>query len=268
MSGLVIAGFLATGAVAGLLAGLLGVGGGLIIVPALVAIFEASGFPSQHILHLALGTSLASIVFTSLSSLRAHNQRGAVQWRTVRGMAAGLMLGTFAGAWLAARLPSLGLKWFFVLFAYVVAAQMLSGFKPKPTRQLPGWGGLTVAGGVIGGVSSFVGIGGGSLSVPFMTLCNVAMQQAVGTSAALGLPIALAGLAGYALNGAGVAGLPAGSLGFVYLPALAGVVLASILTAPLGAALAHRLPVATLKKCFAALLILIASRMLIGLLNP
>lgn len=261
-----IAAFLAIGCAAGFLAGLLGVGGGLIIVPTLVAVFEANGFPSQHVLHIALGTSLASIVFTSISSLRAHHRKGAVDWTTVRGMAGGLAVGTLAGSWLAARLPSLGLKWFFVVFAYLVAAQMLSGFKPRPTRQLPGLGGLSAAGGAIGAVSSFVGIGGGSLSVPFMSWCNVPMQRAVGTSAALGLPIALAGLVGYAANGAGVSGLPAGSLGFVYLPALAGIVLASVLTAPVGAAVAHRLPVATLKKCFAALLIVLASRMLYGLL--
>lgn len=257
--------FLLIGAAAGFLAGLLGVGGGLIIVPALIAVFERGGFPEQHILHIALGTSLASIIFTAISSLRAHHARGAVQWPVVRLMAFGLAFGTFAGAWLAARLPSLGLKWFFILFAYLVAAQMLSGFKPKPSRQLPGGAGLLGAGGVIGGISAFVGIGGGSLSVPFLTLCNVNMQQAVGTSAALGLPIALGGLAGYALNGAGLDLLPPYSLGFVYLPALAGIVLASFLTAPLGAALAHRLPVARLKQCFAALLILIASRMLYSL---
>lgn len=257
--------FLATGALAGFLAGLLGVGGGLIIVPALVAVFESSGFASGHVLHMALGTSLASIVFTSISSLRAHHARGAVRWPVVGRMAAGLALGTFGGAWLAARLPSLGLKWFFVLFAYLVAIQMLAGFKPKPSRQLPKTGGLLASGGLIGAVSAFVGIGGGSLSVPFLTLCNLPMQQAVGTSAALGLPIALGGLAGYAFNGAGLAQLPAWSLGFVYLPALAGIVLASFATAPLGAALAHRLPVARLKQCFAALLIVIASRMLYSL---
>ncbi|MGQ5522779.1 sulfite exporter TauE/SafE family protein [Chitinimonas sp. PSY-7] len=257
--------FLATGCVAGFLAGLLGVGGGLIIVPALVTTFEVIGFPPEHLLHIALGTSLASIIFTSISSLRAHNERGAVQWTTVKGMAAGLVLGTFGGAWLAARLPSLGLKWFFVFFAYLVAAQMLSGFKPKPSRQLPGSGGLACAGGLIGTISAFVGIGGGSMSVPFLTLCNVPMQAAVGTSAALGLPIAVGGLAGYAFNGVGLNNLPAYSVGFVYLPALVGIVLASALVAPLGAAMAHRLPVARLKQCFAGLLILIASRMLYSL---
>ncbi|WP_199065220.1 sulfite exporter TauE/SafE family protein [Chitinimonas sp. BJB300] len=265
MSWLAISAFLATGCAAGFLAGLLGVGGGLIIVPALVAIFEANHFPPEHTLHIALGTSLASIIFTSISSLRAHHGRGAVQWTTVKGMAAGLALGTFGGAWLAAKIPSLGLKWFFVFFAYVVAAQMLSGFKPKPSRQLPGSSGLACAGGIIGTVSAFVGIGGGSMSVPFLTLCNMPLPAAIGTSAALGLPIALGGLAGYAFNGVGLSHLPAYSLGFVYLPALIGIVVASSLVAPLGATMAHRLPVARLKQCFAGLLILIASRMLYSL---
>ncbi|GLR12310.1 UPF0721 transmembrane protein [Chitinimonas prasina] len=259
--------FLATGCAAGFLAGLLGVGGGLIIVPALIWVFEQHGFPPQHTLHLALGTSLASIVFTSLSSVRAHHGRGAVQWATVKRMGLGLALGTFAGSWLAAQVDSLWLKWFFVAFAYLVAAQMLSGYKPKPSRQLPGAAGLSTAGGLIGGVSAFVGIGGGSLSVPFMSWCNVPLQTAVGTSAALGFPIAVGGLLGYAVNGAGLDHLPPWSLGFVYLPALAGIVVASVLMAPLGAAVAHRLPVATLKKCFAALLIIIASKMLLGLLG-
>ncbi|MFC4160541.1 sulfite exporter TauE/SafE family protein [Chitinimonas lacunae] len=261
------AAFLAVGAVAGFLAGLLGVGGGLVIVPALLAVFEWLGFPSRHLLHMALGTSLASIVFTSLSSLRAHHGRGAVQWPTVRGMSAGLALGTFGGAWLAARIPTVGLKWFFVVFAVVVAVQMLSGYKPRPSRRLPGAAGLNGVGGVIGAVSSFVGIGGGSMSVPFLTACNVPMQQAVGTSAALGLPIALAGLAGYAVNGFGIEGLPPYSVGYLYLPALAGIVGASVVLAPLGAAVAHRLPVPALKKCFALLLLTLAGKMLWGLLR-
>lgn len=259
--------FMAVGSVAGVLAGLLGVGGGLIIVPALVAVFEYQHLPSQHILHLALGTSLASIVFTSVSSVRAHHQRGAVLWPTVQRMAPALALGTFAGAWLATRLPSLGLKWGFVAFAYLVAAQMLLGYRPKAGRDLPGAMGLSASGALIGGVSSFVGIGGGSLSVPFLSWCNVSMTSAVGTSAALGFPIAIGGLLGYAVNGASAVQLPTYSLGFVYLPALLGVAMASMATAPIGARLAHRLPVATLKKCFAALLIIIASRMLLGLLK-
>lgn len=258
--------FLLVGAAAGFLAGLLGVGGGLVIVPVLVAIFEAHQFPAQHVLHMALGTSLASILFTSVSSVRAHHAHAAVRWPIVRQMAAGLALGTFAGSALASRVPSNGLKWVFVLFAYVIAAQMLANVRPKPTRQLPGVVGLTSVGGLIGGMSSFVGIGGGSLSVPFLTLCNVSMPQAVGTSAALGFPIAVGGLAGYALNGLAATGLPDGSFGYLYLPALIAIVIASVGVAPVGARLAHRLPVAMLKRCFAALLLVLASKMLWSLI--
>ena len=257
--------YLATGLFAGFLAGLLGVGGGLVIVPALVFIFAAQSFPAEHIMHIALGTSLASIMFTSLSSLRAHHAHGAVVWRVVRGISPGIVAGTLLGTLLAAQLSTFFLKTFFIGFIYYVAAQMLLNIKPKPSRQLPGAAGLFAAGGVIGGVSSLVGIGGGTLSVPFMTWCNLKMHQAIGTSAAIGFPIAAAGALGFLLNGLAVPGLPPYSWGFVYLPALAGLVLASVLTAPFGARLAHRLPVAKLKKIFAALLLVLGTRMLVSL---
>jgi len=257
--------YLATGLFAGFLAGLLGVGGGLVIVPALVFIFAAQSFPAEHLMHIALGTSLASIMFTSVSSLRAHHAHGAVEWRVVRGISPGIVAGTLLGTLLAAQLSTFFLKAFFIVFLYYVAAQMLLNIKPKPSRQLPGAVGLFAAGGVIGGVSSLVGIGGGTLSVPFMTWCNLKMHQAIGTSAAIGFPIAAAGAVGFLLNGLAASGLPQYSWGFIYLPALAGLVFASVLTAPFGARLAHRLPVAKLKKIFAALLLVLGTRMLISL---
>ncbi len=257
--------YLAVGIFAGFLAGLLGVGGGLVIVPALALIFAAGHFPSEHIMHLALGTSLASILFTSISSLRAHHLHGAVVWPVVRGIAPGIVAGTLLGTLVAAQLSSVFLKIFFVVFIYYVAAQMLLDIKPKPSRRLPGAAGLFAAGGVIGGVSSLVGIGGGTLSVPFMTWCNIKLHQAIGTSAAIGFPIAAAGALGYLLNGLVAQNLPEYSWGFVYLPALAGLAAASILTAPLGAKLAHRLPVAKLKKIFAVLLLALGTRLLAGL---
>ncbi len=258
--------YLALGAVAGFLAGLLGVGGGLVIVPALAFIFAAQHFPAAYIAHLALGTSLASILFTSLSSVRAHHAHRAVSWGILRGVTPGIIAGTLAGTVVAAHLSTGFLKAFFVVFVYYVATQMLLNIKPKPSRELPGKAGMFAAGGVIGGVSSLVGIGGGTLSVPFMTWCNVKMHQAIGTSAAIGFPIAAAGAVGYALNGVGHPELPRYSLGFVYLSALAGLVVASVLTAPWGARLAHRLPVAKLKKIFAFLLYAIGTRMLVSLL--
>ena len=257
--------YIGVGAFAGVLAGLLGVGGGLVIVPMLTFIFTSQGMPGGHILHLALGTSLASIVFTSLSSLRAHHRRGAVDWLVVRRITPGIMAGTFCGAWVAARLSTGFLKGFFVAFAYYVALQMLLDIRPHAHRQLPGRAAMFAVGGVIGGVSSLVGIGGGSMSVPFLVWCNLALRNAIGTSAAIGLPIALAGSAGYVFNGLAAA-LPPGSIGFVYLPALLGVSAASMLTAPLGARLAHTLPTVRLKKIFALLLIVMGTKLLLSML--
>lgn len=258
--------YLATGVFAGFLAGLLGVGGGLVIVPVLVFIFAAQHFPPEQIMHLALGTSLASIMFTSISSLRTHHAHGAVSWIVVRSIAPGIIAGTLAGTMLAAQLSTVFLKVFFVVFLYYVATQMMLNIKPKPSRELPGAVGMFGAGGVIGAVSSLVGIGGGTLSVPFMTWCNIKLHQAIGTSAAIGFPIAVAGAVGYTANGWGHDALPTYSLGFVYLPALMGLVVASVLTAPFGARLAHRLPVAKLKKFFALLLFVLGTRMLVSLL--
>jgi uncharacterized membrane protein YfcA len=233
-------------------------------VPILTFIFTAQGLPAEHILHLALGTSLASIMFTSVSSLRAHHARGAVDWLVVRRITPGILAGTFFGSWVAAQLSTRFLKGFFVVFLYYVALQMLLNIRPKPHRQLPGRLALFGVGGAIGGVSSLVGIGGGSMSVPFLVWCNVTMHNAIGTSAAIGFPIALAGAAGYLINGLPVA-LPPHSLGYIYLPALTGVAAASIVTAPLGARLAHSLPIAGLKKIFALLLIVMGTKMLLSL---
>jgi uncharacterized membrane protein YfcA len=258
--------YLVAGSIAGFLAGLLGVGGGVVIVPILMFIFAAQHFPPDHMIHLAIGTSLASIVFTSVSSLRAHHARGAVNWGIVKRITPGILLGTLGGTFVVSQLPASFLKGFFILFLFYVATQLLLNFKPKPTRQLPGAGGMFVAGGVIGMVSSFVGIGGGALSVPFMTWRNIKMHNAIGTSAAIGFPIAVAGAAGYILNGLSIQGLPDWSLGFVHLPSLAGLVVASMAIAPLGARAAHTLPVTTLKKIFAAFLYIVGTKMLLGLI--
>lgn len=254
--------YLALGAVVGFFAGLLGVGGGGIMVPVLTTLFAMQGFPREHIVHLALATSMAAIIVTSLSSLRAHHKHGAVRWPIVVAIAPGIIAGTFAGAVLAGMIPAKPLALFFVVFMAYVALQMLLNVKPKPSRQLPGTVGVSLAGVVIGVISALVAIGGGSLSVPFMTWCNVRLQQAIGTSAAIGLPIALAGSLGYWVSGWQVTGMPAYSVGFIYLPAVMAMTLLSVLTAPLGAALAHRLPVATLKKLFAFMLMALSSKML------
>ena len=257
----------ALGTVAGVLAGMLGIGGGLVIVPMLVFAFAWQHFPDPVIMHLALGTSMASIIFTSVSSFWAHHQRGAVQWDVVRRIVPGILVGTFFGSCLAARMSTGFLKGFFVVFLYYVGTQMLLNRKPKPSRQLPGMLGMSGVGGIIGSLSSLVGIGGGTLSVPFMIWCNIPVHTAIGTSAAIGFPIAISGTLGYLYNGLNLPDLPRYSLGFIYLPALIGLVFTSVLTAPLGVRLAHSLPVERLKRIFAFVLFVVATRMAYGLFS-
>jgi len=261
----VILTYLAVGAVSGVLAGLLGVGGGLVIVPMLVFVFPGQGIAESIQMKLALGTSLAAIILTAISSLRAHHRRGAVRWDVVKRITPGIIVGTFLGANFASRIPSEWLRIFFVVFLFYVSIQLWIDKKPKPSRTLPGTAGMFGAGSVIGWVSSLVGIGGGSLSVPFMTWCNLPFHTVIGTSAAIGFPIAVAGTAGYVVGGWGNALLPPHAVGFIYLPAFLGIISASVLTAPLGAKLAHSLPVGRLKRIFALLLMIMGIRMLWGL---
>jgi uncharacterized membrane protein YfcA len=242
-------------------AGLFGVGGGLIIVPVLIWLFDAQGVAPDIQPHLALGTSLASILFTSLSSVRAHARHGAVDSTILKRIAAGVVLGTLAGSIAARYIPAWPLQVFFVVFLFYAALQMALNFRPPPARTLPGTAGMFGAGSLIGAVSSWVGIGGGTLSVPFMLWCNTPLHRAIGTSAAIGFPIAFAGTLGYLLAGWGHTDLPPGSAGFLHLPALAGIAAGSILTAPLGAWTAHKLPVAKLKRAFSLLLFALALRM-------
>jgi len=259
--------YLGVGAVAGLMAGLFGVGGGIIIVPMMVFSLGWQQMPEDLVMHLALGTSMASIMFTSVSSFRAHHRRGAVHWEVVLKIIPGILTGTILGSSIASRLNTSALKTFFVVFLFYVSIQMLLDRKPKPSRQIPGIAGMFGAGNGIGIVSALVGIGGGTLSVPFMIWCNLTVHHAIGTSAAIGFPIAIAGTIGYMLNGWGTVNLPAFSFGYIYLPGVIGIASASVLTAPLGVRLAHRLPVDRLKKTFAVLLLVVAIRMLIGVVR-
>ena len=250
------------GALVGLLAGLFGIGGGGVMVPVLTMLFVAQGFPPEHLVHMALATSMAAIVPTALASLRAHHSHGAVLWPVVMRMTPGILLGTFAATFLASLIAAKPLAIFFALFMSFVALQLFLDRKPKPSRQLPGTVGLSAAGVGIGGISALVAIGGGSLTVPFLAWCNVAVPVAIGTSAAAGLPVALAGALGYLINGWQTPGLPAYTLGFIYWPAVISIAALSLVTAPLGARLAHRLPVKILKKLFGVLSLLLALQML------
>jgi uncharacterized membrane protein YfcA len=256
--------YLGLGSLAGLMAGLLGVGGGLVIVPVLIWAFTLLGFDSEVLVHLAVGTSLATIVVTSLSSIRAHHRRGAVRWELVRRLSPGILLGSLIGALVADWMSSEWLRRVFAVFVLIVGTRMLLGLNVRVGLQLPGPTGMWGAGGVIGAVSALVGIGGGSLTVPFLHASGVGMREAVATSSACGLPIALAGGLGFVWTGWSQPGLPQGSTGFVYWPAFAGIVLTSVLFAPLGARLAHRLPVRALQRVFAALLLGVGVKLLSG----
>ena len=260
------AAYLILGAITGYLAGLFGVGGGLVLVPVLLMLFDAQQFPAENIMHLALGTSMASILFTSLASMRKHHQHDAVNWQVVRSITPGILIGTALGALLAASIPTRGLGIFFALFVYFAAAQILFDVHPNATRQLPGMAGITLTGILTGWLSSLVSIGGGTVIVPFLLWCNVSLRNAIGTSAAIGFPVAVGGTIGYVLTGVSAHDLPAHSLGFVYLPALLWVALASTITAPLGAKTTHHLKVGLLRKLFALLLLVLATKLLFKVL--
>ncbi len=244
------------------MAGLLGVGGGLIIVPVLAAIFRATGMPAEIIMHLALGTSLASILATSISSVYSHHRKQAVSWPRCIKLTPGILIGAWCGGLLAGNLSSDFLKPVFAGFELAVGAYMLRDARAKthnqPPSRSPSMGTFTLSGGVIGFISSIVGIGGGTMTVPWLMYHGSNIHKAIATSAATGLPIAIAGSLSYLYTGWNHTQLPAASAGFIYLPALAGIIASSIFFAPLGASLAHRLPVNQLKKVFAALLILLA----------
>jgi uncharacterized membrane protein YfcA len=253
----------ALGLVSGFLAGLLGIGGGMLMVPFITAILGKQGLPAELSVKMAIATSMATIMFTSISSVRAHHKRGAVRWDIVQRLAPGIVLGALvASMGVFALLKGTALAIFFGLFVGFSATQMFLDRKPAPSRQMPGTAGQLAAGSAIGFLSGLVGAGGGFISVPFMAWCNIAIHNAVATSAALGFPIALANVVGYVVSGQSAQGLPAGSFGYVWLPALAVIAVFSVLTAPLGARAAHQLPVKKLKRVFASLLYVLAAYML------
>ncbi len=254
--------WLLLGLFAGTLAGLLGVGGGLVIVPVLAALFALQGFAAQHLMQLAVGTSLATILFTSLASLYAHHRRGAVLWPLMWPLALGILPGGWLGAALASWIGASALAGLFGLFELAVAAQMAFGRAPAAQHRAPGRGRNVLAGMVIGALSALLGIGGGTLTVPWLVWHGVDVRKAVGTSAACGLPIALSGTLGFVAAGLGRSGLPAGSTGFVYWPAVVAISIASVRSAPAGARLAHRLDRARLKQVFAGFLAVLGLLML------
>jgi uncharacterized membrane protein YfcA len=250
------------GLATGFLAGLLGIGGGMIMVPFMTAILSKQGVVSELAIKMAIATSMATIVFTSVSSVRAHQKRGAIRWDLVKGLAPGIVMGSIvASMGVFSVLKGSALALFFAVFVSFSATQMFLDKKPAPSRSIPGPAGLLGAGSIVGFLSGLVGAGGGFISVPFMTWCNVAIHNAVATSAALGFPIALANALGYVVSGLGLTDLPPYSLGYIWLPGLVVIASCSVMTAPVGAAAAHKLPVKRLKRIFASILFFLAGYM-------
>lgn len=256
---------MAIGLGAGFLAGLLGVGGGMVLVPCLVFILGKQGVSGDLAIKMGIATAMATILFTSLSSVWAHHKRGAIRWPIVRGLAPGIVAGgLLAGAGAFALLKGQAIGLFFAVFVGYSAWRMFKGAaKPAGVRSgVHGFWGLSAVGTGIGFISGLVGAGGGFLSVPYMSRCNVPIHQAVATSAALGFPIAVANVLGYTVSGWNIASTTPGSWGYFYLPALVLIAMCSVFTAPLGAKVAHGLNVAALKKVFALLLASLATYML------
>lgn len=255
--------YAAAGALSGLVAGLFGLGGGVVMVPVLLFVFALQAVPEAVQMHMAVASSLAVITVTAISSARAHHRLGSVLWPVLVRMLGGIVLGALLAAWLANHLPSAVLQNVFAVFLLALAVRVGLRLEPPVGDRLPGAAGLFAAGGVIGALSALVGVGGGTLSVPFLRWCGVAMKRAVGTSAACGLPIALAGAAGFMVTGMGHPEVPAWSTGYVHWPAVLGLAATSVWFAPLGARLSHRLPAAVLERLFAALLAVVALRLLL-----
>ena len=255
MSVTLVAIFVVLGLFVGFLSGLLGIGGGFTIVPVLTEVFSREGLDPAHVLPMAIGTSAATIVFTTFASARAHHARGAVQWPIVRGMAPGLVIGSLVAPQIASALPFAVMAGIFACFMWFTAFRMVRHRAPKVTRALPRAPVLAAVGSGIGLAAGMVGTGGAFLAVPFMTRCGVSAHGAVATSAALGVPIAIAAAVGYVIAGwRHAAALPSYSAGYVYLPALMAIVACSVFVAPLGARVAHQWPARRLRLAFAAML--------------
>jgi uncharacterized protein len=257
--------YAAVGACAGTLAGLLGIGGGIVIVPALLVLLPVFGAGGDWTAHQAVATSLAVVVAAGSASALSHHRRGAVRWALATRLLPGLLAGAATGAMLAAWLPGLWLQRLFAVFLLYSGVRLWRAAAAAPSaRPLPGATATTAAGGAIGALSAVLGIGGGTLLVPYMAHHGVPMRHAVGTSSACGVPLALAGTLGYVLSGWDRAGLPPHSLGFVLWPAALAIATAAVPFATLGVRLAHRLPTATLRRVFAVVLLVVGLRLLLG----
>jgi uncharacterized membrane protein YfcA len=254
-------GYLAIGVFVGFFGGMLGIGGGAIMVPLLVMLFDAQGFAREHWIHLAVGTGMSTILFTSLSSVRAHAKRGTVRWDIARAITPGILVGGLVGVAMAGKFSTFALAACFTAIVYGAGINILIDRPPQSSRTLPGPAGLFTAGFVISGVSALVAMGGAFMTVPFLVWCNVRIREAIGSAAFAGFPIAVIGTAGYVFIGRGVPDLPAGTIGYIYLPAMIGISVSSVLMAPVGAWASHKLPTRTLRRIYGVLLLVLATKM-------
>lgn len=256
--------YAALGAFVGFMSGLLGVGGGGLLVPVLVSIFIRQDIHTDHVVHVALATSLACMLFTSISSIRAHTSQGSVMWDVVKGMAPGIMVGAFMATQIASHFKSDYIAIFFTLFMVAVALQTLLKWQPKPSKKQSSLFGLTLAGISIGFVSALAAVGGGVLTVLYLRFKHIGIKSAIGTSAAIGLPIAITGTIGYMMNGWNMMADQPYTLGFIHIPAFLAITMASVISAPSGARCSQHLPESTLKKLFTLVCLAISVKMLIS----
>ena len=257
-----IAMLLLCGSISGFLAGLLGIGGGMILVPFMILVFNHLGFPQDLVVHMAIASGMATILFTTSSAIWAHHKHGSVNWKLIGLLSPGMVFGALiGGSKLFEALKTSWLSLFFGCFIVYSAIQMLRNKQPKPGRELPGTAGLFSFGTFVGALASLVGAGGAFVTVPFMIWCNVKPHTAMATSSGLGLPVALSATLGYMYGSWGIPNLPAGSIGYVYTPAVACIVIVSVFTAPWGAKMARKLNVAQLKRIFGFVLLLLAAFM-------
>lgn len=237
------------------------------MVPVLASLFLTMGSSSEKVVHLALGSSMAAIIVTSIASLRAHHLRRAVLWDYVKRMSPGIILGTFVATYFASIASSMFLAVFFSVFMGIVALQVFLDKQPVAHAKQSGSGHLFLVGSGIGAISALVSIGGGSMTVPYLVWRNIDIKKAIGTSAAIGLPISISGTLGYVINGWSITSWSNNMLGFVYLPAVLLISISSFLFAPLGVKMAHSLPVSVLKKVFAVVLIVLSVKMLLSIID-
>jgi len=253
---------LVLGVIVGFLAGLLGIGGGMTMVPLLTILFTREGFPPEHVVHIAIATATATILFTSTSSVREHQRHHAILWTVVVALAPGLIAGSLVGPLIVGVMPTAVLSGFFGIFVAAAATNIWLDRQPKPTHRLPERAGLIAVGAAIAVVASMVGAGGAFMTVPFMAACNVPMRNCVATSAAVGLPVAATASVGFVIAGLSQTGMPPHTLGYIHVPALLAIVASSVVSAPFGARAAHRWPVKRLKRAFAFVLFALACYML------